>query len=193
MATILIILFNSLFFVYMLLHGVDFINPSAQSIYNFGGNVGPNIWVKGEYWRLLASNYIHIGFIHLLFNMWCLHVIGSELEYLIGSRVFIGIYSISGLSGSVASSFINYDIVGAGASGAIFGLAGTLLSIRYLYNQSLENHDYRYDNSAILFFILFNTVYGFSIEGIDNSAHLGGLFSGLILGYLLHINDYTKG
>ena len=119
--------------------GVDPVNPTVYSIHYFGGNFGPDILIKGEYWRLLTSNYIHIGFIHLLFNMWCLYSIGLELEKFIGSQYFIIIYLVTGISGSIASCFINYNIVGAGASGAIFGISGALLAIAYYLSRKSNN------------------------------------------------------
>ena len=193
MITLLIILINILVFFVMISLGVDFFNPAAQSIHYFGGTYGPDILHKGEYWRLLTSNYIHIGFIHLLFNMWCLYSIGSELEELIGSNYFMLIYSISGIIGSISSCFINYNIVGAGASGAIFGISGSLLIIGYFVNKNLRYHGLRYDYAPLMIFIIYNTIYGFSVSGIDNSAHIGGLLSGIILGYLvLNIRKHQK-
>ena len=167
----------------MIFLGVDFLNPTAQSIHYFGGNYGPDVLLKGEYWRLVTSNYIHIGFIHLIFNMWCLYSIRIELEELIGSKYFLLIYSICGVIGSISSCYINYNIIGAGASGAIFGISGSLLVIGYFFNKNLEYHGFRYNYTPLMIFIVYNTIYGFTASGIDNSAHIGGLLSGVILGY----------
>tara|TARA_Y100001970_G_C14187319_1_gene833347 strand:+ start:1090 stop:1611 length:522 start_codon:yes stop_codon:yes gene_type:complete len=170
----------------MIMMGVDLINPSAYSIHYFGANFGPDI-IKGEYWRLLTSNYIHIGLMHLLFNMWCLHSIGLELEELIGSKFFFFVYTLSGISGSICSCFINYNSIGAGASGAVFGISGALLIMVYYLNQT-SNSNIQYNYSPLLFFIMYNTFFGFVVPGIDNAAHIGGLiigmFSGLIIGKL---------
>ena len=183
MATSLLIIINILYFFFMIFLGVDLLNPSAASIHYFGGNFGPDI-INGEYWRLLISNYIHIGFIHLLFNMWCLYSIGFELERFIGSYYFIIIYTLSGISGSIASFFVNYSIVGAGASGAIFGISGALLSIVYYLNKK-SNNMIQYNYFPLLIFIGYNTFYGFLVPGIDNAAHIGGLVVGTISGFLI--------
>tara|TARA_B100001123_G_scaffold421439_1_gene529019 strand:- start:223 stop:741 length:519 start_codon:yes stop_codon:yes gene_type:complete len=169
----------------MILSGVDAFNPSAGSIHFFGGNFGPDI-VAGEYWRLLLSNYIHIGFIHLLFNMWCLYSIGLELENFIGSYYFILIYTFSGIIGSLTSFFINYNIIGAGASGAVFGISGALLvTIFYINKKSINTIQYNY--YPLLIFIGYNVFYGFLVPGIDNAAHIGGLISGFLLGFAITI------
>ena len=183
MITILLISINTLIFISMVLLGTDPLNPTVQSIHYFGGNFGPDI-VKGEYWRLLTSNYIHIGFIHLLFNMWCLYSIGLELERFIGSQYFMIVYTLSGISGSTASFFINYNIVGAGASGAIFGISGALLFIVY-YLSKKSNKIIQYNYSPLLAFIAYNTFYGFIVPGIDNAAHIGGLITGAIIGSMI--------
>ncbi len=184
MITYSIISINILYFIIMIIMGVDPINPSAYSIHFFGGNFGPDILIKGEYWRLLTSNYIHIGFMHLLFNMWCLYAIGIELERMIGSQYFIIVYTLSGICGSLCSCFLNYNIIGAGASGSIFGISGALLIIIYYLDQS-SNNDVQYNYSPLLFFIIYNTLFGFMVPGIDNAAHIGGLVFGFIFGLLI--------
>ena len=187
MITSLLISINAIIFILMVLYGVDPINPTAQSIYNFGGNFGPDILIKGQYWRLITSNYIHIGFTHLLFNMWCLYSIGTELEEFIGSQYFIVIYTISGISGSIASCFFNYNIVGAGASGAIFGISGALLVMAYYISRKFKDENFNYNYTPLVVFIGYNVIFGFLVPGIDNAAHIGGLIIGSILGLVLII------
>jgi len=184
MITYLLISINIFYFITMVILGVDPINPSAYSIHLFGANFGPDILIKGEYWRLLISNYIHIGFIHLLFNMWCLYSIGIELEDIIGSQYFFTAYTLSGIGGSICSCFINYNIIGAGASGAVFGISGSLLAILYYINQ-VSNNNIQYNYSPLLYFILYNTLFGFIVPGIDNAAHIGGLIIGLLFGLII--------
>ena len=183
MVTYLLISTNIFYFIFMIAMGVDPINPTAYSIHYFGANFGPDIF-NGEYWRPLASNYIHIGFIHLLFNMWCLYSIGLELERFLGSEYFFLVYTLSGVSGSISSCFINYDIIGAGASGAIFGISGALLVIVYYINNKSDGV-IQYNYSPLLFFIGYNTFFGFMIPGIDNAAHIGGLIAGLIISLVI--------
>ena len=89
--------------------------------------------------------------------------------------------------------YINYNIIGAGASGAIFGISGSLLVIGYFFNKNLKYHGFRYNYTPLMIFIVYNTIYGFTVSGIDNSAHIGGLLSGVILGYIvLYIRQDQK-
>ena len=179
MITYLLISANILYYIFMIIMGVDPLNPTAYSIHYFGGNYGPDIF-NGQFWRLLVSNYIHIGFIHLLFNMWCLYSIGLELERFLGAQYFFLVYTLSGVSGSICSYFINYNIIGAGASGAIFGISGSLLVIVYYINNKSDGR-IQYNYSPLLFFIGYNVLFGFIVPGIDNAAHIGGLIAGVII------------
>ena len=160
-------------------------NPSNPLLLSFGANSTLHVLENGEIWRLLTSNYVHIGlFPHLLINMLCLYSIGLALERFMGSIFFFLIYTFSGILGSLASCLYYSNLISAGASGAVFGIAGALLVmglyLRFKYGKSEFNFDY----SSIIFFIGFNIVYGFNMPGIDNAAHLGGLLSGLIFGLI---------
>ena len=187
--TLLIIFINVIIFLLMVFSGVDIINPSAESIHYFGGNFGPSI-SSGEYWRLLAANYIHIGIIHLFFNMWCLYAIGMELEALVGRSRFIVLYTCSGLAGSLASYYFNYNAIGAGASGAIFGIAGAFTLFTLLNNGKNGISYFSATHNPMIIFIFYNIIYGFIIPGIDNAAHLGGLIMGIFSGILLVNNKF---
>ena len=187
--TLLIISINVIIFLLMVYSGVNIINPSAESIHYFGGNFGPSI-SSGEYWRLISANYIHIGIIHLFFNMWCLYAIGMELEPLVGRIRFIVLYTFSGIAGSLASFYFNYNAVGAGASGAIFGIAGTftLFTLSNNKKNSIPYFTGRYN--PMIMFIFYNIIYGFIVPGIDNAAHIGGLGMGIFAGIFLRNNKF---
>ena len=187
--TLLIIFINVMIFLLMVLSGVDMINPSAQSIHHFGGNFGPSV-SSGEYWRLISANYIHIGIIHLLFNMWCLYAIGMELEALVGRIGFILLYTCSGVAGSLASFYFNYNSVGAGASGAIFGIAGAFTLFTLLNNEKNSISSFSGSYNPMIMFIFYNIIYGFIVPGIDNAAHLGGLAMGVFVGIFLCNNKF---
>ena len=78
-------------------------NPSTNLLINFGASHSQLVFDYGEFWRLLTSNYLHIGFAHLLFNMWCLYSIGLELEESVGSPFYLLTYTLSGIIGSLVS------------------------------------------------------------------------------------------
>ncbi len=163
-------------------------DPSIHLLLSFGASSRSSVFEGGEIWRLLASNYIHIGLPHLLFNMWCLYSIGEALEYYMGSMFFVIIYTASGIIGSLASCLYYFNsypsIVSAGASGAVFGIAGALLVTTIYLRMKYGKSEFNFDYSSIIFFIGFNIVYGLNMPGIDNACHMGGLFSGMLLGLL---------
>ena len=73
---------NTIIFLFMIFVGgiAVITHPSTNLLINFGASHSQLVFDYGEYWRLFSSNYLHIGFAHLLFNMWCLFSIGLELE-----------------------------------------------------------------------------------------------------------------
>ncbi len=137
----------------------------------------------GEYWRLFTAIFLHIGLMHLFFNSYALLAIGTELERLLGPGRFLAIYLLAGLFGNLASYAFTVNLA-AGASGAIFGLIGALAAFFALYRRQLGGWG-RARLANILFLIALNLLLGFTQPGIDNLAHLGGLVSGLGLGWAL--------
>jgi rhomboid protease GluP len=157
-------------------------SQQTEVLVRLGAKVTPLI-AAGEYWRLFTSMFLHIGLVHLAFNGYALIVIGTELERLLGWGRFLILYLLSGLFGSLASYAFSVNL-SAGASGAIFGLIGGLAAFFLLHRQSLGTWGRR-RLSNIAFLIVINLVFGFTRPGIDNLAHLGGLLSGLGLGWAL--------
>jgi len=140
----------------------------------FGAKVNSLIQA-GEVWRLLTSNFIHIGIMHLIFNLYALWALGPLTERSFGHRRFFVIYIFSGIGGSIAS-FLFSTALSAGASGAIFGLLGALLYYSFkrpdLWKSGLGMN--------LVLVILVNFGLGLTQPGIDNFAHLGGLLTGAI-------------
>jgi rhomboid protease GluP len=188
MITHILISINVIVFFIMILVGGNAVitNPSTDILLQFGASYSQLIFDYGQFWRLLTSNYLHIGLAHLLFNMWCLYSIGLELEEFMGSFLFIVTYTLSGIFGSLVSCLyymsIGHNTVSAGASGAIFGIAGALVVVAVYIGSKYNRSQFNYDYSSLLFFIGFNIVYGLKVPGIDNGAHLGGLLFGIIMG-----------
>ncbi|SPF50067.1 Rhomboid family protein [Candidatus Desulfosporosinus infrequens] len=149
----------------------------------FGAKVNSLIQA-GEVWRLLASTFIHIGIIHLVFNLYALWALGPLTEESFGHRQFFMIYILSGLGGSIAS-FLFSTALSAGASGSIFGLLGALLYYSYkrpsLWKSGLGMN--------LVIIIIVNFGFGLSQPGIDNYAHLGGLLTGTLTGVLTSKNS----
>jgi rhomboid protease GluP len=164
--------------------GFDVVNTSIM--YSNSTPAQVNAWVaQGEYWRLVASLFLHFGILHLVFNVWALWVLGREVEALYGSVRFATIYFLSGLFGNVAFYCLGGPFVpSAGASGAIFGIIGAEIAFFYINRRLLGGlSQQRLRNLFVL--VAINLVFGFTAAGINNIAHMGGLISGLLLGLAL--------
>ncbi|MDA3027083.1 MAG: rhomboid family intramembrane serine protease [Actinomycetota bacterium] len=130
----------------------------------------------GQWWRLLTAGFLHGSILHLLFNVYILWVLGSQLESILGKTKFIIIYFVSLISGSLASFlFSPFGTYSIGASGAIFGLMGAMLVV---------GRKKRLDISQVAVLVVLNVVIGFVLSGIDWRAHLGGLAAGSLIAWV---------
>src|SRR5690349_11391923 len=172
---------NVAVFVVMVLTGVSAIAPTSAQLVKWGANWGP-LSLGSEPWRMLASNYIHVGIIHIALNMWCLWNLGFLAERVFDPWTYVLIYTACGLGGSLASLWWHPLVPGAGASGAIFGLAGALIAALYLGHLPISKQAIQATLKSLLMFAAYNLFFGAAVRGIDNSAHVGGLVTGLGLG-----------
>ena len=182
--TVAIVGLNVLVFALMVLSGVSPLEPRSAQLLRFGADFGP-LTLGGEPWRVLTSNYVHIGLFHIFFNMWCLWNLGRLAERILGPWTYLLTYTVCGIAGSLASLWIHPIVIGAGASGAIFGLAGALITALYLGKLPYPGQMLRGLMRSLLSFAGYNLFFGAVVPGIDNSAHVGGLLTGLALGAVL--------
>jgi rhomboid protease GluP len=175
---------NVAVFVAMVFTGASPVQPTNEQLVLWGANFGPYT-IGGQWWRLLSCVFIHIGFMHIALNMWCLWGLGRLAESVYDRTTFGVVYLITGLSASVASLIWNPLGISAGASGAIFGIAGALISAFYLGEFSLPKSVVSGLLTSVLKFAGYNLVIGAFLGHTDNAAHVGGLVSGLILGALI--------
>ena len=165
----------------------NFLSLSATTLAMLGGN---NLMLvqNGEVWRLLTSAFLHAGLIHLLVNMYSLAILGTQVETFIGKWKFLFIYLISAISGNLLSLvFSASNVISVGASGALFGLMGALLYFGYHYRLYLSEAI----RNQIIPIIILNLLIGFTISGIDNVAHIGGLIGGYLAAMAIGI-DYKS-
>lgn len=135
----------------------------------------------GEYYRLLTSMFLHGGIIHIAFNMYALYSIGNLVEQIYGTKKYLIIYFASGL----LASFTSYKLspyVSIGASGAIFGLLGACAVFAYKEKERIGK-DFLIDMASVIFL---NVIIGLTMSNIDNVAHFGGLFGGVIIAIILY-------
>jgi len=134
---------------------------------------------NGEWWRLITPIFIHIGIIHLAFNSYALYALGPQVEKLFGSAKFVVLYLGAGIAGVLGSYlFTPGDVPSAGASGALFGLIGVLTVFGFKYKRELPGVFRTAFGARMLPIILFNLMFGLTVPGIDNAAHIGGLIAG---------------
>ena len=138
---------------------------------------GAGVVVYHEYFRLITGAFLHGGVLHFLFNMYSLYIIGTQMESYLGKAKYFIVYMFSAVMGSLFSIVLNGNTASLGASGAIFGLLGSMLYFGYHYRVYLG----QVIKSQIIPLLLLNLMIGFMQEGIDNSAHIGGLIGGALM------------
>lgn len=171
---------NIVIFILMAFSGVGIFEPTVESLINWGANFRPAT-LDGQIWRLISNCFIHIGILHLLMNMYALLYIGTLLEPILGKTRFISAYLLTGIVASLASLWWHDLTVSAGASGAIFGMYGVFLAL--LTTNLIEKSARKALLTSIGIFVGYNLLNGLK-DGIDNAAHIGGLLSGCIIGYV---------
>ena len=142
------------------------------------GSVSRATIADGEYWRLLASGFLHAGFLHLAFNMFALYILGSMLEPAIGRLRFGLIYFVSLLAGSFGALLVEADAPTVGASGAIFGLMGAAVVV-------MRSRGISPMESGLGLWIGLNLLITFTIPNISIGGHVGGLIGGVVAAFLL--------
>ncbi|WP_260703749.1 rhomboid family intramembrane serine protease [Edaphobacter flagellatus] len=182
---------NSAVFIWMVLHGVSPASPTPAELIHFGGNV-PVLVLHGQWYRLLTATFVHVGLIHLLTNMWCLWNLGLLGEPLLGPWGMVAVYMLTGIAGNLLSLGVNVVLhdfvsVGAGASGAVFGIAGILIVLLSNHKLPIPVFELQRLRKSVIQFAGLNLIIGLAtialpLIRIDNSAHVGGFLFGLALG-----------
>jgi rhomboid protease GluP len=180
-----LIAINVAIFAAMLIAGRTF-NPPVDLVLAWGANFGPKTQ-GGEWWRIISAMFLHFTIVHIGLNMWVLWDLGQLVERLVGNVGFLVLYLVAGLGGCVVSLAWNPLSISAGASGAVFGVAGALLGFLALRRDSVPAPVLSYLRSSMVTFVGFNVLFGFLARGmnIDNAAHLGGLATGFACGLML--------
>ncbi len=166
--------------------GFDEPNLPAPDILVFTTGLKINSFIlKGDWWRLVSSMWVHLGFMHLAFNVYGLFIIAPLIEKFYETRRMFFIYIASGLVGSLAS-FYFVEAPSGGASGALYGLVGAMIVFGYKYRRDLPPELGKKLSSGMLPWVLFNIAIGFfDAVPFDNGAHIGGFVSGMILAFII--------
>lgn len=176
-----LVIINILMYIIPILFGIYETILDKYSIY------GPAVRA-GQYYRLITGTFIHANIFHLFFNCYALTILGSQLESFLGKPKYLVVYLFSAVIGSLFSVTFAGNYYSIGASGAIFGLMGSLVYFGYHYRVYLGN----VIKSQIIPLILMNLGIGFLVPGIDNSAHIGGLLGGALITVALGVKNKSS-
>ncbi|MBS0374821.1 MAG: rhomboid family intramembrane serine protease [Proteobacteria bacterium] len=175
---------NVVVFLLVAMAGGGFLTAQPEVMARLGSDFTP-LTLGGQWWRLLSSAFMHFGLAHLAFNMWALLSSGPLAERLYGSSRYLTIYLAAALVGSAVSLWWHPIVNGAGASGAIFGVFGAILAYFVRGRRGVPASVVERHRNSVLAFIGYNLMYSLGRRSIDNAAHVGGLVTGFVLGYLL--------
>jgi rhomboid protease GluP len=204
-ATYVLVGINCLVFLVMVAHHVSAGNPTSDQLLYWGADNAGNVLLQGQWWRIVTAMFVHVGILHLATNMWCLWNLGLLAEPLMGSTGVLAVYILTGAAGNLLSTLVNWlwynhDWVkfhdmsvfpaGAGASGAVFGIAGALIILLKSHRLPVPPQELHKLRKSVIYFAAINLVLGLSISfgtmvahsglSIDNMAHLGGFSCGLL-------------
>jgi rhomboid protease GluP len=197
-ATYLLVGINCLVFVVMLSKHVSMFSPSPEQLLHFGASHAGYVLQYGDWWRIVTAMFVHVGIIHLATNMWCLWNLGLLAEPMLGTAGVLIAYVLSGAAGNLLSTCYNWlwpihdnlgNIgfpVGAGASGAVFGLAGVLIVLLKSPRLPVPQLELKKLRKSVIYFAAINFIIGIGTMApgfgvrIDNMAHLGGFVCGLL-------------
>lgn len=171
--TYALIIINIIIFLLMYLFGNG--SEDNATLIQFGALVSELV-AQSEFYRLVTSLFLHVGLIHLSFNMYALYILGPQIENFFGKGKFLIIYFLSGIIGNLLSILFMDNTISAGASGAIFGLLGSIVYFGYHHRVFFGN----VLRTQIFPIILLNLMIGFTISGINQLAHIGGLIGGYL-------------
>jgi rhomboid protease GluP len=201
-ATYVLMGINCAVFVAMAAHHVSIWGPDSGQLMSWGANHAGAVLVGGQWQRIITAMFVHVGWIHLATNMWCLWNLGLLAEPLVGSTGLAAAYILTGAAGNLLSTLWNfthplhnsggevYYPAGAGASGAVFGIAGILIVLLNSNRLPVPKDELKKLRRSVIYFAAINLAIGYSVNfgsnafgtglNIDNSAHLGGFVCGLI-------------
>lgn len=188
-ATLALVGLNVSVFLAMVLAGASPFYADWAAI--AAGGVEPSRVWDGDVWRFLTACFIHLGIWHLALNAWVLWQLGPVLERFVGGLRVLLIYLSSGVFGFALSTALR-AVPSAGASGAVFGITGALIAIALMLRKdprATHGELGRTLLGALVPFVVATLALGWLVPLIDNTAHVGGLLFGLIIGYGLTVGD----
>ncbi len=200
-ATYLLVGINCLVFLAMVFRGVSPGSPTVDQLMAWGANNAGSVLLEGQWIRIVTAMFVHVGILHLATNMWCLWNLALLAEPLMGSVGLVAAYILTGAAGNLLSTLVSWILyhdapggpafpAGAGASGAVFGIAGVLIVLLKSNRLPVPPGELKRLRKSVIYFAVLNLVLGLSISvgttvigsgiHIDNMAHVGGFVCGLL-------------
>ena len=164
--------------------GVNVDKVSGNDAIHWGSDAAPLV-ADGQWWRLVSSIFVHLGLPHIAVNMYALYQGGRVAERLFGSLRFLVLYLFAGIVGNMISELWNPTVNGAGASGAIFGVFGALAVFMARRHWRASAPALQSAGISLVVFAIYSLISGFTRDGVDNAAHVGGLAGGMLMGLAL--------
>jgi rhomboid protease GluP len=176
MPTYILIALNIAFYIYTSVAGGDFLNTNINMIVKYG-QVNELVIYYGQYYQLLTSMFVHANIAHIAGNMLFLLIFGLRGEELFSLPEYLSIYFLGGLTGNLLSLLLlPLNVPSVGASGAIFAMFGACtIYARRSVRQSII---------GALIYAFFLLLLSSGLD-VNNFAHIGGLVTGLLIGYVL--------
>ncbi len=156
-------------------------SPGPLALVRYGATYTPAIQ-HGEWWRTITSVFLHANIPHILMNALALWSVGNVAEERFGRARTLVVFVVAGTVGMVASVWWHDNVLGVGASGAVFGLMGCVIANAFRQGNTVAARELR---ARFVPWLIFAGIMGFAIPGIDNAAHLGGLAAGGLCGLFL--------
>lgn len=170
-----LMIINIIVFIMMTLSGGS---ENIENLIRFGAN-SKILVAEGELWRLFTASFIHIGFFHILFNMYFFYSLGPVFERLFGSMNFLIIYLIAGIFGNLLSfAFGSPYTVSAGASTSLYGMLGLAIGLMATYR---DDEIIRSFGASFISVVVINVIYSLLAPGVGIYGHLGGFVAGFLL------------
>jgi membrane associated rhomboid family serine protease len=181
-----LIAINVVVFAAEIVTGGQTLNGASGVVVRDGYLDGPNIVHQHQYWRLVTGGFLHDGFLHILFNMFFLWIMGPQLEPAIGRFNFAVVYFVSLLAGSFGALLFQPQVPTLGASGALFGVLGALIVVA-------RDRGIPVWRSGLGPILVINLLFSLAVRNVSIGGHLGGFVGGVITGWLIvHLSQRRR-
>jgi membrane associated rhomboid family serine protease len=163
--------------------------PVQELLVGLGVNFTPAVLDDGQIWRPLTMGVLHTDTLHICLNMMWLAYVGWNLERALGWANLVTLYFASVLGGAVLSMFVSPFTPSLGASGGVFGLIAASVVFGFVRRDSVPLRGQRWFGIAMLPYLVVMFLSGWMNEQTDNWAHMGGLVTGMVLGFFVEPDE----